>query len=74
MFASALYEKTIIQESIMSTLCLTNGHILCPQGDIDSLFFSDGLIADATGSADCEYDLEGDFLIPGLIELHTDNL
>ena len=58
----------------MRTLCLTNGHIVTPQGDIDSLFFCDGCIADDSYTADCEYDLEGDFLIPGLIELHTDNL
>jgi len=58
----------------MSTLCLTNGHILTPQGDVDSLFFRDGLVADASYTPDCEYDLEGDFLIPGLVELHTDNL
>ncbi|MDR2695431.1 MAG: alpha-D-ribose 1-methylphosphonate 5-triphosphate diphosphatase [Deltaproteobacteria bacterium] len=58
----------------MNTLCLTNGHILTPQGETDSLFFGDGVISDAAGTADCEYDLEGDFLVPGLIELHTDNL
>ena len=58
----------------MSTLCLTNGQILTPQGETDSLLFCDGLISDALGMVDCEYDLEGDFLIPGLIELHTDNL
>ncbi|MDR1848642.1 MAG: alpha-D-ribose 1-methylphosphonate 5-triphosphate diphosphatase [Zoogloeaceae bacterium] len=59
----------------MNTLCLTNGQVLTPQGETDSLLFCDGLIADETSSApDCEYDLEGDFLIPGLIELHTDNL
>ena len=58
----------------MTTLCLTNGQIVTPQGDIDNLFFCDGLIADGPHTADCEYDLEGDFLIPGLVELHTDNL
>jgi len=58
----------------MTTLCLTNGHIVTPQGDTDSLFFCDGFVADDSHTADCEYDLEGDFLIPGLIELHTDNL
>jgi alpha-D-ribose 1-methylphosphonate 5-triphosphate diphosphatase len=58
----------------MSTLYLNNGHILTPQGDSDSLHFCGGLVADASVTADCEYDLEGDFLIPGLIELHTDNL
>ena len=58
----------------MSTLCLTNGHVLTPQGEVDSLLFRDGFIADAPSAADCEHDLEGDYLIPGLVELHTDNL
>ena len=58
----------------MSTLCLTNGQIMAPQGKTDSLLFCDGFISDDSGRLDCEYDLEGDFLIPGLIELHTDNL
>ena len=58
----------------MGTLFLTNGQILTPQGETDSLLFSNGLIAEAYGAADCEHDLEGDYLIAGLIELHTDNL
>jgi len=58
----------------MSILCLTNGQVLTPQGEADSLLFSDGFIADAPCAADCEHDLDGDYLIPGLIELHTDNL
>ncbi|MCL2591263.1 MAG: alpha-D-ribose 1-methylphosphonate 5-triphosphate diphosphatase [Betaproteobacteria bacterium] len=58
----------------MSTLCLTNGQVLTPQGEVDSLLFSDGFISGDCGAADCEHDLEGDYLIPGLIELHTDNL
>jgi len=59
---------------LMNTLYLTNGRVITPQGEDDRLFFCDGLIADDLCAADCEYDLEGDFLIPGLIELHTDNL
>jgi len=58
----------------MNAFCLTNGRILTPSGETDSLLFSDGIISGARGAADCEYDLEGDFLIPGLVELHTDNL
>ncbi len=57
-----------------NTLYLTNGRILTSQGEIDSLVFGDGLVTDDCVAADCEYDLEGDYLIPGLIELHTDNL
>ena len=58
----------------MSTLCLTNGRIMTPSGETDNLFFSDEIISEAQSATDCEYDLEGDFLIPGLVELHTDNL
>jgi alpha-D-ribose 1-methylphosphonate 5-triphosphate diphosphatase len=53
---------------------LTNGRIITPQGETDSLVFCGGLIDEASALPGCEYDLEGDFLIPGLIELHTDNL
>ncbi len=48
----------------MNTLYLTNGRIVTPQGKIDSLLFDDGCIAGFSGAADCEYDLEGDFLVP----------
>ncbi|MDR1241370.1 MAG: alpha-D-ribose 1-methylphosphonate 5-triphosphate diphosphatase [Deltaproteobacteria bacterium] len=59
----------------MHTLCLTNGRILAPHGDADSLHFCGEVIADAgAATATRAYDLEGDFLVPGLIELHTDNL
>jgi len=58
----------------MSTLYLTNGQVLTPQGEAGGLLFNDGFISDGPGAADCEHDLEGDYLIPGLIELHTDNL
>ena len=58
----------------MNALYLTNGRVVTPQGETDSLLFHEGVIAGASGMADCEYDLEGDFLVPGLIELHTDNL
>jgi len=61
------------QFSVMTTLHLTNGKILTPQGETGSLLFKDGVV-DGPGAADCEHDLEGDYLIPGLIELHTDNL
>ena len=58
----------------MNTLYLTNGRIVTPQGEIDGLLFDGERITESSCAADCEYDLEGDFLVPGLIELHTDNL
>ena len=58
----------------MNTLHLTNGRIITPQGETGSMFFQGGVVADAPGTPDCAYDLDGDFLVPGLIELHTDNL
>jgi alpha-D-ribose 1-methylphosphonate 5-triphosphate diphosphatase len=40
-----------------------------------SLMIRDGLIADiASGSSRTGEDMEGDFVIPGLVELHTDHL
>jgi len=66
--------RSIVKEVLMNALYLTNGHAITPEGKTDSLLFREGFIADAPGAADCEYDLEGDFLIPGLVELHTDNL
>jgi alpha-D-ribose 1-methylphosphonate 5-triphosphate diphosphatase len=58
----------------MSTLYLANGRVMTPQGETDSLFFQDAFIAPDSGVADGEHDLEGDYLVPGLVELHTDNL
>ncbi len=59
-------------------LVLANAHIVAPEADfIGAIQVKDGQIADlsrgpsvARGAVDCE----GDYLIPGLVELHTDNL
>lgn len=58
----------------MGTFHFTNGRVITPQGERDSLYFCDGVVDDGFVSPEYSYDLEGDFLIPGLIELHTDNL
>lgn len=60
----------------MLTQIFHNGRIMTDKGLIDSLCFEDGLVAGITPGRDSAQttDLEGDYLIPGLVELHTDNL
>jgi len=58
-------------------LVLSNARIVLPDEVIDggSLSIRDGLIADiAPGPSRVGEDMGGDFLIPGLVELHTDHL
>jgi alpha-D-ribose 1-methylphosphonate 5-triphosphate diphosphatase len=53
---------------------LTNAQIVLPDGILPgSLTIENGRIA-AIGDAPSGEDMEGDFLIPGIIDLHTDNL
>ena len=62
----------------MSEQIFTNAKVVSPDSVFDgTVVVKDGLIADvapgrsrATGSID----LEGDYLLPGLVEIHTDNL
>ena len=62
----------------MAETILTNARIVTPEAVIEgSVQVKDGRIADvspnrsaAPGAIDCE----GDYLLPGLVELHTDNL
>ncbi|MEO1291599.1 MAG: alpha-D-ribose 1-methylphosphonate 5-triphosphate diphosphatase [Pseudomonadota bacterium] len=57
---------------------LTNAAIVTPEAVVNgSLLIRDGEIADVSAgnsAAPDALDFEGDFLIPGLVELHTDNL
>jgi len=59
-------------------IVFTNARIICPTEIIEgSLVVRDGYIEDiSTGSVDrgTVHDMQGDFLVPGLVELHTDNL
>ena len=59
-----------------SETILANARIVLPDDVIDgSLLMRDGKIADiAPGATRIGEDLEGDFVIPGLVELHTDHL
>ncbi len=61
----------------MNELVLTNAQIvLCDQVVGGSLQIHDGVISaldDGPSSAPAALDLDGDFLIPGLVELHTDS-
>lgn len=60
----------------MTETVLTNARIVLPDSVLHgSVLIRDGLIADiATTPTRTGEDLEGDLLLPGLIELHTDNL
>jgi alpha-D-ribose 1-methylphosphonate 5-triphosphate diphosphatase len=55
---------------------LSNARIVLEDRILDgTLVLRDGLIVDISeGSAAAGEDMEGDFLIPGLVELHTDHL
>ena len=59
----------------MSSLRFTNARIVLADEVIEgSLAVEDGVIAGADhGSLGHAEDLEGDFLLPGLVELHTDH-
>ena len=61
----------------MTETILSNAQIVLPDGVIHgTVVLRDGQITDiSTGTGPrASEDLEGDFLMPGLIELHTDNL
>jgi alpha-D-ribose 1-methylphosphonate 5-triphosphate diphosphatase len=54
---------------------LVNAQVLAPEvTGATELAFRDGLIADSAGADAQTIDCEGDMLIPGLIDLHTDNI
>ena len=55
---------------------LTNARIVLPDEIVEgSLLLRDGLIAAIeTGAARAGEDMGGDYIIPGLVELHTDHL
>ena len=60
----------------MTETVLTNAHIVLADEVVPgTLVLRDGKIAEiARGAARSGEDMEGDFLIPGLVELHTDHL
>lgn len=56
---------------------LTNARLVLPHGvETGALSMAEGCFValDRDGGADLELDCEGDYLIPGLIDIHTDNL
>lgn len=57
-------------------LVLGNARIVLPDAIVDGhVVVRDGLIADiGSGTARADIDCGGDYLIPGLVELHTDHL
>jgi len=59
-------------------IILTNARVVLPDTVLDgTLVLRDGLIADiqpGRSQAASAFDLEGDHLIPGIVDVHTDNL
>lgn len=64
------------QANVANELILTNARIVLADEVIDgSVLVRDGLIADVSrGNTAHGDDFDGDYLIPGLVELHTDHL
>ncbi len=60
----------------MATQSFYNGHILSAAGQVDTITFDGNAIHSVGNGAQASkaLDLEGDYLIAGLVELHTDNL
>jgi alpha-D-ribose 1-methylphosphonate 5-triphosphate diphosphatase len=62
---------------MMAGIAFTNAQVVTADSVIDAAVrVSDGLITDVNGSSGTaqEIDLGGDYLLPGFVELHTDNL
>lgn len=61
----------------MTEIAFRNGRLVLPDGVVrGDLLVHDGRIVavDETGAGAAGLDLEGDWLVPGLVELHTDHL
>jgi alpha-D-ribose 1-methylphosphonate 5-triphosphate diphosphatase len=59
----------------MAEIVFTNARLVLPDAVIEgSVKIVDGRIADIAGPGRVGVDCDGDLLMPGLIELHTDNL
>lgn len=59
----------------MSETVLTNARLILPNRVVEGhIVLRDGKIAEIGEGAATGLDMEGDFIAPGLIELHTDNL
>ena len=60
---------------VTGAVTLRNARIVLPDAVIDGdLAIAGGEIAEADVPAAAEVDLDGDYLLPGLIDLHTDNI
>lgn len=59
----------------MADMVLTNARMVLPDEVVTgSVLIRDGMIADISRVSRTGEDLDGDYLIPGLVELHTDHL
>ena len=60
---------------VTGAVTLRNARIVLPDAVIDGdLAIAGGKIAEADVPGAAEVDLDGDYLLPGLIDLHTDNI
>lgn len=71
----------LAKENTVNELLLTNAHIVTPLETLQgALLLRDGVVADidtshaAPGKHSRIQNMEGDYLLPGLVELHTDTL
>ena len=61
----------------MPSLCCTNARMVTPNGIIHGSLSAQGGLIDDMGSPSSipgVLDFEGDYLLPGLVEIHTDNI
>ena len=62
----------------MNEFVIKNAHIVCPdESFMGHVYIANGIIKDLSKgnyTGNSAFDLNKDFLIPGLIELHTDNI
>lgn len=61
----------------MPSLCCTNARVVTPDSIIHGSLSSRGGLIDDIGSptsSPAALDFEGDYLLPGLVEIHTDNI
>jgi alpha-D-ribose 1-methylphosphonate 5-triphosphate diphosphatase len=66
MVADAMQEQVFSNANVVTAAAVVDGHVAVRGGEIAAVESSKS----AAGSIDCD----GDYLLPGLVELHTDHL
>lgn len=74
-YARSPCPDSLTSEPMLTETVLTNARIVLADEVVDgSVLIRDGVIAEIGGPSTHGEDLEGDYLLPGLVELHTDHL